>query len=106
MGSCRIRLTGLGEILGRGLIGIHKSVGYLEALKLALDLTELSLNELQTLFNEIGGIDSHLVLVGDGLLVILLEEHIQHILGSVSVEILKREREDGSIIVRLAYHQT
>ena len=71
-------------------------------LQLALDTSQLLLDNHQTLIDEIRGIDRDLVLVLDSLLVIHRDQRIQHILRTGGGVIPQRQIEDGSVILRLA----
>ena len=80
-------------------------MGDLEVLKLTFHLSEFRLDDAQTLFDETGGVDCHLVLVFDSLLVVFIEENVEHILRPLPVVVLKGEREYRCIVVRLADHE-
>ena len=77
-----VGLAALIEIGAGGIVDIENAVVALVGLQLALHTTQFAADDDETLIDEVGGIDSHLVLVADSILVVGSDEHVEHILGT------------------------
>ena len=80
--SFAVGLAALVEIGAGGIVDIENAVVALVGLQLALYTTQFAADDDETLIDEVGGIDSHLVLVADSILIISSDEHVEHILGT------------------------
>ena len=80
--SFAVGLAALVEIGAGGIVDIENAVVALVGLQLALYTTQFAADDDETLIDKVGGIDSHLVLVADSILVVGSDEHVEHILGT------------------------
>ena len=81
---------------------VHYLVRLLEGLQVGLHSAELPLDDDETLVDELRGVDGHLVLVVDSLLVVHRYEHIQHIFSTFRRSVLQGQGQDGSLVLLLA----
>ena len=77
-----VGLAAFVEIGTGGIVDIENAVVALVGLQLALHTAQFAADDDETLIDEVGGIDSHLVLVADSVLVVGSDEHVEHILGT------------------------
>ena len=80
---------------------VHHLVVLLERLQLGLHAAQLALDDDEPLVDELGGVHRHLVLVVDGLLVIYVDQRVEHVLGAPGRGVLQREHEDGGLVLLL-----
>ena len=74
---------------------VYDLVSLFERLEIRLHAAQFALDDDQTLVDEIGRIDRHLVLVPYGLLVIDEDERVEHIFGPGRRVVLQGKGEDG-----------
>ena len=105
LGLLLLRIGAVGLLLARVASGqradVHHLVVLLERLQLGLHAAQLALDDDEPLVDELGGVHRHLVLVVDGLLVIYVDQRVEHVLGAPGRGVLQREHEDGGLVLLL-----
>lgn len=105
LGLLLLRVGAVGLLLARVASGqradVHHLVVLLERLQLGLHAAQLALDDDEPLVDELGGVHRHLVLVVDGLLVIYVDQRVEHVLGAPGRGVLQREHEDGGLVLLL-----
>ena len=93
---------GLAQIAGSRLFCAHHHVAGLERIQFPLHVEQFLLNDAYPVRKELGGVHSHLILVGNRLLVIDHKEHIQHIPGPLPGQVLKGKAKNRALLFGLA----
>ena len=97
--------SALGEISAGCIVDVQYAVVALVGLQFALHSSQFAADDDETLVDELSGVDSHLVLVANGILVVDGDEHVEHILGACRGSILEGEGEDAGLVLFLTYAQ-
>ena len=89
------------HVLPRQRTDVHHLVALLEALQLGLHTTQFAFDDEQALVDELGGVHRHLVFVVESLLVIDIDQRVEHVLGTQGGIVLERQDQDGRFVLFL-----
>ena len=73
---------------------------------MGLHASQLAFDDDEPLVDELGGVDGHLVLVVDGLLVVDRDQHVQHVFRPCGGAVLKGEGENRGLVLLLPDAET
>ena len=95
-----VETPALVQILVGGISDVHRSLLALIAGEVGFHVTQFSLDNHEALIDERGGIDGALVLFADGVLVVLFDQRVQDVRGTLGVVVLDEQVQDGAASLR------
>ncbi len=99
LGDAEVGTLGLGHVHAYGSFYIGQHVLTLVGGDVIVYIAQLVLDDVQSVIDEHGGADGHLVAVFHPALVIHGDEGVEHILGTLDVEVDHREGQDAGAVV-------